>query len=120
MPAADDRFDAEVWLLDMASRLVIDWRAAGRGERLQLLKLVHYEATGLPPELVLPSSRSAASTLGNLVAGAQGCAGDAVLAGRTRPTARQPHHIATNLRFGCTILRHYLDIEKATSSVRWR
>ena len=48
-----DRFDAEVWLADMSSRL--QSRVKDPQERLKILKQVHYEAarSGLAPELVL-------------------------------------------------------------------
>ena len=29
------------------------------------------------------------------------------------------HHMQTNLRFGCVILRHYLDRERGDLSWRW-
>ena len=49
----DDRFDAEVWLVDMSNRL--QRSMPDTDERLDFLKLVHREASrvDLPPELVL-------------------------------------------------------------------
>lgn len=49
----DDRFDAQVWLVDMQQRLAPF--VANPEERLELLIDVHQAATesGLPPELVL-------------------------------------------------------------------
>ena len=49
----EDRFDAEVWLMDMSNRLKS--RVPDDNSRLTLLKNIHYEATkaGLAPELVL-------------------------------------------------------------------
>ncbi|MBI3187740.1 MAG: lytic transglycosylase domain-containing protein, partial [Gammaproteobacteria bacterium] len=38
-----DRFDAEVWLLDMSTRL--QKRIPASAERLRLLRLIHLEAT---------------------------------------------------------------------------
>jgi soluble lytic murein transglycosylase-like protein len=111
----DDRFDAEVWLLDMANRL--SRRLPDTAERLRLLKLVHYEANRaeLPPELVLAviEVESNFDPWAISVAGAQGLMQIMPFwleeLGRPHDSL---HHIETNLRFGCTILRHYLDIEK--------
>lgn len=111
----EDRFAAEVWLVDMSGRLQKTMN--DEQERLELLRLVHAEATRarLPAELVLALihveshfNRYAISS-----AGAQGLMqimpfwlkeigqpGDNLF----RPT--------TNLRMGCTILRYYLDKEK--------
>ena len=49
----DDRFDAEVWLVDMSKRL--EPFIEDPETRISLLKRLHYEATrvNLPPELVL-------------------------------------------------------------------
>jgi soluble lytic murein transglycosylase-like protein len=110
-----DRFEAEVWLLDMASRLAR--RVPDTEQRLLLLKLIHHEATRaeLPPELVLAviEVESNFDPWAISVAGAQGLMQVMPfwLAELGRPEDSL-HHPATNLRFGCTILRHYLDIEK--------
>lgn len=111
----EDRFEAEVWLLDMASRL--SRRLPDTEERLRLLKLVHYEANRaqLPPELVLAviEVESNFDPWAISVAGAQGLM--QVMPFWLKELGRPHdslHHIETNLRFGCTILRHYLDIEK--------
>ena len=52
-PGFEDRFDAEVWLLDMSNRL--EPYINDPESRLKLLKNVHYEAkrVNLAPELVL-------------------------------------------------------------------
>ena len=49
----DDRFEAEVWLMDMSNRLTRF--LSKREERLHLLRLVHAEArrSNLDPEVVL-------------------------------------------------------------------
>ena len=49
----NDRFDAEVWLVDMSGRL--EPFLPDPESRITLLKQLHYEATrvNLPPELVL-------------------------------------------------------------------
>ncbi|MBT8433997.1 MAG: transglycosylase SLT domain-containing protein, partial [Gammaproteobacteria bacterium] len=49
----EDRFDAQVWLLDMSRRL--EKFIEEPKMRIELLKLIHYEArrVGIEPELVL-------------------------------------------------------------------
>jgi soluble lytic murein transglycosylase-like protein len=110
-----DRFEAEVWLLDMSQRL--SRRVPDVDERLRLLKLVHYEATrvDLPPELVLAviEVESAFDRWAISRAGAQGLMQVMPfwLDVLDRPNDNL-HHPETNLRMGCTILRHYLDRER--------
>jgi soluble lytic murein transglycosylase-like protein len=110
-----DRFEAEVWLLDMAGRLAK--RVPDTGQRLELLKLIHREATrvGLPPELVLAviEVESNFDPWAISVAGAQGLMQVMPfwLAELGRPEDSL-HHPPTNLRLGCTILRYYYDMEK--------
>lgn len=110
----DDRFDAEVWLVDMSGRLS-RW-IADRKERLRILRLVHREATraGLEPELVLSVihveslfNRFAISSVG-----AQGLM--QVMPFWKKEIGREDDNltnIETNLRYGTTILKHYLDRE---------
>lgn len=111
----NDRFDAEVWLLDMSNRLRTKVKDAQ--ERIHLLKLIHHEAArvDVPPELVLAVievesnfDRWAVSS-----AGAQGLMQVMPFwldeLGRPGDSLQQPQ---TNLRFGCTILRYYLDRER--------
>ncbi|GAB4511766.1 MAG: lytic transglycosylase domain-containing protein [Sulfuricaulis sp.] len=110
-----DRFDGEVWLADMSQRL--EKRVPDHGFRIELLKNVHYEArrAELPPELVLAviEVESNFSPYAISVAGARGLMqvmpfwlkeigkpGDSLF------------RIQTNLRFGCTILKYYLQKEK--------
>ena len=109
-----DRFDAEVWLLDMSRRLGAKMPEAPY--RIDLLKQVHYEASraGLPPELVLavievesnfnPFAISSAGARGLMQVmpfwlNKIGKPGDSLF------------RVHTNLRFGCTILKYYLDKE---------
>ena len=110
-----DRFDAEVWLLDMSTRL--EKRVPDSKQRLHLLKNIHREATKakLAPELVLAVidiesrfdpyaiSRSGAQGLMQVMPfwlNEIGHADDNLI------------HIKTNLRMGCTILKFYIDKEK--------
>ena len=110
-----DRFDAQVWLTDMSARLqrqVVDPQ-----ERIEIFRNVHYEATraDLPPELVLAviDVESNFDRFAISVAGARGLMQimpfwlDEI--GRSGDNLM---HIETNLRFGCTILKYYMDIEK--------
>jgi soluble lytic murein transglycosylase-like protein len=111
----DDRFDAEVWLMDMSNRL--RKKVQDAHERIELLKLIHGEAARakVPPELVLAVievesnfDRWAVSS-----AGAQGLMQVMPFwleeLGRPNDSLQQPQ---TNLRLGCTILRYYLDRER--------
>ncbi|MDH5325049.1 MAG: lytic transglycosylase domain-containing protein [Gammaproteobacteria bacterium] len=111
----NDRFHAEVWLLDMSTRLqrfIEDDR-----ERINLLRNIHQEATraDLPPELVLAviDTESAFNRWAISVVGAQGLM--QVMPFWLKEIGREGDNlfsVKTNLRFGCTILKHYLDKEK--------
>jgi soluble lytic murein transglycosylase-like protein len=92
-------------------------RIPDRQQRLQLLRTVHYEATraGLDPQLVLGvlEIESGFRKYALSRAGARGYMQVmpfwVKLIGRP---ADNLFHLRTNLRYGCVILRHYLDIEK--------
>ena len=99
----------------MSSRL--QRRLQDDQERLELLKNVHYEATraNLPPELVLAviETESNFNRWAISVVGAQGLM--QIMPFWLNEIGRKGDNlfsIRTNLRFGCTILRHYLDKEK--------
>ena len=110
-----DRFDGEVWLTDMSRRL--ETRVPDHDFRIELLKTVHYEArrAGLEPELVLaviqvesnfdPYAISRVGALGLM----QVMPFWLKEIGKPGDNLFRPH---TNLRYGCTILKHYLDKEK--------
>lgn len=109
-----DRFEGEVWLTDMSSRLAPVIKDPD--ERLKLLKLVHYEASrvDLPPELVLAviQVESYFDRWAISVAGAQGLM--QIMPFWLDEIGRPDDnlfHIETNVRMGCTILKHYLDKE---------
>ena len=110
-----DRFDAEVWLVNMSGRLkryIKDDR-----ERLEFLRILHREAARarITPELALAVidvesrfNRYAVSS-----AGAQGYM--QIMPFWLREIAGPEEnlfHTRTNLRMGCTILRFYLDRER--------
>jgi soluble lytic murein transglycosylase-like protein len=111
----NDRFDAEVWLMDMSARLKS--RLPNDRERLKLLKNIHYEANkvGLPPEMVLAVinvesnfNRWAISRVG-----AQGLMQIMPFWLKEIPQAGDNlFDVRTNLRFGCTILKYYITKEK--------
>ncbi len=110
-----DPMEAVDWLAEMSRRL--EKRIPNRDHRHELLRAVHYEATraGLDPQLVLGliQVESGFKKYAVSSAGARGFmqvmpfwikligGGDDNL-----------FHLRTNLRYGCTILRHYLDIER--------
>lgn len=111
----EDRFAAEVWLTDMSNRL--DDLVPDHDERLTILKAVHAEAlrADLPPELVLAviEVESAFDRFAVSHAGARGLM--QIMPFWLEEIGRPDDnlfHIETNLRFGCTILRHYLDRER--------
>ena len=110
-----DHFDAQVWLTDMSARLAR--QVKDPEERIEILTRVHFEATRseLPPELVLAviDVESNFDRFAISVAGARGLMQIMPFwlneIGRPNDNLMQ---IETNLRFGCTILKYYLDIEK--------
>ena len=111
----DDRFDAEVWLTDMSSRL--QRQVQDPDERMHILTRVHYEAkrVELPPELILAviEVESNFDRYAVSVAGALGLM--QVMPFWKNEIGRPDDNlirIDTNLRYGCTILRFYLDKEK--------
>ena len=110
-----DHFDAQVWLTDMSARLAR--QVKDPGERIEILQRVHREATRaeLPPELVLAviDIESNFDRFAISVVGARGLMQIMPFwlneIGRPNDNLMQ---IETNLRFGCTILKYYLDMEK--------
>lgn len=111
----EDRFDAEVWLTDMSGRLAA--QVPDIEERLAILKTAHSEArrVDLPPELVLAviDIESNFDRFALSYAGARGLMQVMPfwLAELGRPDDNL-FEIATNLRYGCTILRYYYDMER--------
>lgn len=111
----EDRFDAEVWLLDMSNRLAT--KVPEPQKRLQLLKLVHYEASraDLIPELVL-AVIDVESNFNRFAISKAGAIGLMQVMPFWLKEIGHPgdslFSLHTNLRMGCTILRYYLDKEK--------
>ncbi|MBN4079250.1 lytic transglycosylase domain-containing protein [Beggiatoa alba] len=111
----EDRFEAEVWLMDMSTRLKS--RVPNDAERLELLKNIHYEAkrADLAPELVLAviNTESNFDRWAISHAGARGLMQIMPFWLKEIPQAGDNlFDVRTNLRFGCTILKHYLEREK--------
>ena len=109
-----DHFDAEVWLTDMSARL--EKQVANPAERIGILRRVHLEAAraDIAPELVLAviDVESNFDRYAISVAGARGLM--QIMPFWLNEIGRPDDnliHVSTNLRFGCTILKYYLDLE---------
>jgi len=118
-PPSEESFaDPEVrdqWLAEMSRRLAK--RVPDPVTRRELLATIHYEATraGLDPQMVLGLIQIE-SGFGKYKVSKAGARGymqvmpfwvDVI--GNKEDNL---FHLRTNLRYGCTILRHYLDLEK--------
>jgi len=108
------QYEADAWLNEMSRRLAK--RLPHPNERLDFLKTVHYEATraGLDPELVLGliEIESGFKKYSVSSVGARGYM--QVMPFWVDEIGTREHnlfHLRINLRYGCTILRHYLDME---------
>lgn len=111
----EDRYDAEVWLVDMSARL--SRYVKDPQQRLEILKGIHSAATqaGVPPELALAVieveshfDRFAISRVG-----AQGMM--QVMPFWKDEIGRPEDNLtvnATNFEYGCRILQFYLEREK--------
>ena len=103
------------WLTEMSRRL--EKRIPDRSYREELLTTVHYEATraGLDPQMVLGLIHVESAFRKYAVSDA-GARGYMQVMPFWIKTIGLPEdnlfHLRTNLRYGCTILRHYLDVEK--------
>lgn len=106
--------EAYTWLAEMSRRL--ERRIPDREFRMDFLKTVHYEATraGLDPQLVLGLIQVESGFKKYAVSsvGARGFMQVMPFWVRSIGAPDQNlFHLRVNLRYGCTILRHYLDIE---------
>ncbi len=111
-----DRFDAQVWLMDMSNRLERHAKPIPLDERMTLLKAVHREATraGLDPQLVLAliQTESDFNRFAVSKVGARGLM--QIMPFWIDEIGHQKDNlfdIDTNLRYGCAILKIYLDRE---------
>lgn len=107
--------EAADWLGEMSRRL--EKRIPNREYRIDLLRSVHYEATraGLDPQLVL-GLMQVESGFRKYAVSSAGARGYMQVMPFWIKVIGQPDDslfdLRTSLRYGCTILRHYLDIEK--------
>ncbi|MDK2124765.1 lytic transglycosylase domain-containing protein [Parachitinimonas caeni] len=106
--------DGERWVQEMSRRLAR--KIPDEFTRRYLLTAIHYESVraGLDPQMVLGliEVESGFRRYAISVAGARGLM--QVMPFWVRSIGKDTHNLFdmhTNLRFGCTILRHYIDIE---------
>ena len=111
----EDRFDAEVWLVAMSEKLKRYIKDPKK--RFDFLQKIHHAATQaqLEPELVLAviQIESAFNPYAVSYVGAQGMM--QVMPFWKKEIGRTDDSLIdleTNLRYGCTILKHYIDREK--------
>jgi soluble lytic murein transglycosylase-like protein len=107
--------ERQLWLNTMSERLTK--RMPDETGRMEFLKAVHYEATraGLDPQLVLGLIQVESGFRKYAVSSAGARGYMQVMPFWVKLIGNEESnlfHLRTNLRFGCTILRHYLDIEK--------
>ena len=110
--AFEDPYDAEVWLTLMSGRMA-RWND-DPAERLQILTAVHREAArvDIPPEMIL-SVMHVESLFKRFAVSSAGAQGLMQIMPFWKKEIGQPDanlfDVDTNIRFGCTILRHYFD-----------
>jgi soluble lytic murein transglycosylase-like protein len=106
--------NAYKWLAEMSRRL--EQRIPDRKQRTELLKTVQYEATraGLDPQLVL-GVMQVESGFKKYAISSAGARGYMQVMPFWVKSIGERHHnlfaLRTNLRYGCVILRYYLDRE---------
>ena len=106
--------NAHKWLSEMSRRL--EKRIPDRKQRTELLKTVQYEATraGLDPQLVL-GVMQVESGFKKYAVSSAGARGYLQVMPFWIRIIGEPQHnlfsLRTNLRYGCVILRYYLDRE---------
>jgi len=107
--------EGDAWLAEMSRRL--EKRMPDKAYREGFLTTVHYEATraGLDPQVVLSliNVESAFKKYAVSRVGARGYM--QIMPFWTKAIGNPDHNLfdmRLNLRYGCTILRHYLDLER--------
>jgi soluble lytic murein transglycosylase-like protein len=110
-----DSVDAVDWLTEMSKRL--DRRLPDYRVRLDFLRTVHYESVraGLDPQIVLAVIQVESNFRKYAVssAGARGFMQVMPFwVGLIGHRGDNLFNLRTNLRFGCVILKHYIDMEK--------
>jgi soluble lytic murein transglycosylase-like protein len=106
--------NAHKWLYEMGNRL--QHRIPDRKTRTEFLKTVHYEAmrNGLDPQMVLGLIQVESGFRKYAVSSAGARGYMQVMPFWIRAIGERQHNLfalRTNLRYGCVILRHYLNIE---------
>jgi soluble lytic murein transglycosylase-like protein len=104
----------QVWLLEMSRRL--ERRIPDAEYRRDFLNTLHYEAirAGLDPEMVLGLIEVESGFRKYAVSSATAQGYMQIMPFWTKTIGTPDHnlfHLRTNLRYGVTILRHYIDIE---------
>jgi soluble lytic murein transglycosylase-like protein len=117
--AFSNSLDAVNWLGEMAHRL--EKRVPSLRSRLDLLRTVHYEASraGLAPELVLAVIHVESNFRKHAVSSAGARGFMQVMPFWVKLIGKKSDNLfnlRTNLRYGCVILRHYLDMENGDLS----
>jgi len=108
------RPEASAWIGEMSRRLAS--RIPKEIDRVDFLATVHYEATraALDPELVLAVIHHESAFRKYAISSAEARGYMQVMPFWTRLIGTPDQnlfHLRTNLRYGCTILRHYLSLE---------
>jgi soluble lytic murein transglycosylase-like protein len=113
--AFSSKAEEEAWLQQMSRRMARF--VPDEQERIDLLTTIHWEASraGVDPQLVLGliQVESGFHKYATSVVGARGYM--QVMPFWTRMIGSREHNLfqlRTNLRYGCVILRHYIDIEQ--------
>jgi len=109
-----DPESARTWLNEMSARL--SRRIPDRKSRTELLKTVHHEAlrAGLDPQLVLGLIEVESGFRKYAVSSAGAHGYMQVMPFWIKVIGRPADnlfHVRLNVRYGCVILRHYLDVE---------
>ena len=110
-----DPREMQPWLAEMSARLAK--RMPHPEQRTEFLITVQYEASraGLDPQLLLALINHESAFRKYAVSSASARGYTQVMPFWVRLIGTREHnlfHLRTNLRYGCVILRHYLDIEK--------
>ncbi len=111
----DNPAQGQAWLAEMSRRLT--QKIPDEFSREQFLITVQYEATraGLDPEMVLGLIQVESNFRKYAISNVNAKGYMQVMPFWVRYIGSDEHnlfHLRTNLRYGCTILRHYLDMEK--------
>jgi soluble lytic murein transglycosylase-like protein len=113
----NDRIRYLKWVGDMSDRLAKRRPEMDKRARRELLEVIYYESkrAGLEPSLVLGLIQVESNFRKYAISSASARGYMQVMPFWTRligdGDVRKLFHMQTNLRFGCTILRHYIDRE---------